>query len=308
MQIDMRDPFVGNTYISAIQFISSLTNKTIGTLINWNNHPDTLGGNNTLISSDFPHYVRQYVEKYLGGVAIYFSGTLGSQISALQDTQAPYWNENFEKEFDTSNKPKFVSGKNFDHIRSIGYEVGSLVVEGLKKENELQSNVSIGITSKNIDIQITNILHYILWPVWFSDISPSDRMRFYFPKCLLPYGCVPTEVSKIEMGNLTILTAPGEIDPAYFLGRESLSVRYPKFGSHKYPAMKGLRDFVHTQHSFMLGEANNYLSYLIHSPDFLGQFNLKHPNHYEDMVTVGKNFGDDSANALLVLLGSDYRY
>jgi len=37
--------------------------STLGTIINWANHPETLWSKNLLISSDFPHCVREALEK-----------------------------------------------------------------------------------------------------------------------------------------------------------------------------------------------------------------------------------------------------
>ena len=50
----------------------------LATLVNFGSHPESLGSNNTLITSDFPHYVRERIEaEYDGGVAIWVAGDLG---------------------------------------------------------------------------------------------------------------------------------------------------------------------------------------------------------------------------------------
>ncbi len=57
-QRDQRDPIVRNTRIVAAEFAAADTGDTISTLVNWHNHPDTLGSRNRLLSSDYPHYLR----------------------------------------------------------------------------------------------------------------------------------------------------------------------------------------------------------------------------------------------------------
>src|SRR5439155_10305661 len=58
-------------------------------LVNWSGHPETLGGENTEITADYPHWLCQYVENHLGGTAIFFNGsigkvsTLGNQVALL---------------------------------------------------------------------------------------------------------------------------------------------------------------------------------------------------------------------------------
>src|SRR4030095_5353140 len=45
----------------------SSRNKVIATVINWNTHPESMESKNTIITSDFPHAVREAVEKKYGG-------------------------------------------------------------------------------------------------------------------------------------------------------------------------------------------------------------------------------------------------
>ena len=45
--------------------------------MNFASHPESLGSNNTLITSDFPHYARERIEEEVGGTAIWVSGDLG---------------------------------------------------------------------------------------------------------------------------------------------------------------------------------------------------------------------------------------
>jgi hypothetical protein len=51
--------------------------KAIATLVNFASHPESLGSNNTLITSDFPHYAREAIESSEGGLAIWVSADLG---------------------------------------------------------------------------------------------------------------------------------------------------------------------------------------------------------------------------------------
>jgi hypothetical protein len=51
--------------------------EPIATLVNFASHPEALGSNNTLITSDFPHYARQQIEDNGGGTAIWVSGAVG---------------------------------------------------------------------------------------------------------------------------------------------------------------------------------------------------------------------------------------
>ena len=56
--------------------------------MNWSDHPETLGGHNTLITADFPHWLCQYVESHEGGTAVFFQGSIGGLLSTLGEDVA----------------------------------------------------------------------------------------------------------------------------------------------------------------------------------------------------------------------------
>jgi hypothetical protein len=49
----------------------------LATLVNFASHPESLGSDNTVVTSDFPHYAREAIEASQGGMAIWVSGDLG---------------------------------------------------------------------------------------------------------------------------------------------------------------------------------------------------------------------------------------
>ncbi|MCK5702279.1 MAG: neutral/alkaline non-lysosomal ceramidase N-terminal domain-containing protein, partial [Cyclobacteriaceae bacterium] len=85
---DTRKPYVFDEGLRMMQVLNTETNETMGTLVAWADHPETLWSENLLISSDFPHYVREGIEngvfnkdsifhEGLGGIAVYFNGAIG---------------------------------------------------------------------------------------------------------------------------------------------------------------------------------------------------------------------------------------
>jgi hypothetical protein len=138
--------------------------------------------------------------------------------------------------------------------------------------------------------------------------DPADRMRRFRRGCWSAHGCVPGDLSVARVGDLGIVTAPGEVDPSYLLGRAAVDADYGKAGRWRFPAMPGWNAHMPGTHHAVLGQANNYLSYLIHRADYVGWWNHKHPNHYEDLVTINPDFGDTVGNHLLKMLGSRERF
>ncbi len=51
--------------------------ETLATVANFASHPESLGSNNPVVTSDFPHYFRERLEAEYGGTAVWVSGDLG---------------------------------------------------------------------------------------------------------------------------------------------------------------------------------------------------------------------------------------
>ncbi len=306
MQRDQRDPIVRNTRIVAAGFDAVATGAPIATFVNWHNHPDTLGSANRLVSSDYPHYLRQFLEERRGGVAVYVVGTLGNQIGGLRGTPVPLWSEAGERvvEVGDDGVPAPVLVRDgWDKIRSTGYEVADAAARALETAAATTA-VTVSVHTTALDTPIDNVIHLLAtWSVWNDGASPEDRPRYSWPRCWGPLGCVRAEVSLLRIGELSLLTAPGEIDPAYFLGRAASTADYgERWGTWHFPAMPGVDRIMPGTHHAVVGSAQDYLSYMIPRPDYVGWWNGDHPNHYEDFVTIGRRFGDDVGRAWLELL------
>jgi hypothetical protein len=89
---DTRPPEVFDPDIRFMHFLQSNTEETIGTLINWACHPETVWAENTEITADYPGYLRDALEfgvhlddtqaaAGVGGTHLYFNGAIGGLIT-----------------------------------------------------------------------------------------------------------------------------------------------------------------------------------------------------------------------------------
>ena len=79
---DTRPPVVHDSELVVLS-AAGTDSRPIGTLVNWANHPETLGSKNTLITADYPGYLYKHLEKRLGGVAALWNGAIGGMQSPL---------------------------------------------------------------------------------------------------------------------------------------------------------------------------------------------------------------------------------
>ena len=79
---DTRPPVVNDQEVIALT-VKDRRNRTIGTLINWANHPEALGSTNTQISADYVAAYYRVMETLRGGVAVFMNGAIGGMQSPL---------------------------------------------------------------------------------------------------------------------------------------------------------------------------------------------------------------------------------
>lgn len=79
---DGRPPVVHDPEILSLA-LKGRDGKAIATLVNWNNHPEALGSRNTLITSDWPHFLRAALEAQGSGPVVFVNGAVGGMQSPL---------------------------------------------------------------------------------------------------------------------------------------------------------------------------------------------------------------------------------
>jgi hypothetical protein len=136
---DSRVPLVYDNVIRCARFVKPGTDDTIATMLVWGNHPETLGGSNPLLTSDFCHYWREGVEQGLpepngvpglGGMCLYFQGQVGGLMTQLHTTVP---DRNGQKEY---------SEASFEKAQALGENLAVATVKALRGETAWKSTSS----------------------------------------------------------------------------------------------------------------------------------------------------------------------
>jgi hypothetical protein len=138
---DTRPPVVHDAEIVVLR-AETTTGEPIATLLNWANHPETLGSKNTQITSDYSGYLRDELERLLGGTAVFVNGAVGGMQSPLgsvvKDSQG-----------------RLLAENTFEKAEFIGKRVATLAVEAVKSAPTLTVD-TILFREKTIEIPMTN--------------------------------------------------------------------------------------------------------------------------------------------------------
>lgn len=246
---DTRKPIVKPLGISLLQAIDLEADTTLGTIINWANHPETLWSRNLLISSDFPHYVRESIEKGvyngdelafegLGGIAIYFTGALGGLMAPHPSISIP------DPFIDT-----LYSEPSFEKAKALGEQLAILSFEALKNSQGIYEKSNISVSAKTFLIPLDNTMFQIA-----SGIGLLDRGT---PKLF----DTRTEVAAIKIGPAMFVSIPGEIYPEIIYGGiEAPEGQDFDIEPVEVPAVK---DVIKEEYKFYFGLSNDEIGYII---------------------------------------------
>lgn len=251
---DSRQPIVLHDELVAIRFEHAKTNKPIGVLVQWNNHPEALASKNTEITADFPYYVVKHLRESQKCPVAYFTGTVGGLMTTLH---LPVKDAN-GKELDDGT---------FAKSERYGQLVGQLADKALKAATPV-TLTPFDIRPRAILIPVANKLYHLAFQfgtlnrmmyVWDGNPTPKE---FTPTKDIQKPVAVKSEVGYLKLGDLEVAVIPGEIYPELVLGK----VQDPVDPAADFPdalAEPGLYEQLKGKHRMIVGLGNDELGYFI---------------------------------------------
>ncbi|MBX3250685.1 MAG: hypothetical protein KF901_26135 [Myxococcales bacterium] len=315
---DLRDPNIIDDEIRVLRFVAAGTasaepgsGRTISTLVNFASHPEYLGSSNTLLSSDWPHWMREAIEEGitegpggapvppLGGITVYVNGAIGSQIGP---------NRLRPRGFDGAP----IEGRR-ERTEAIGTQIGELVLRAVRGGGTVvEETATLGFRRARFFLRVANIRYYIagengLFQRSLHNYDTSRRISNRNAPDVL------TEIAVIDVGRATMLSVPGELDPAEWVGGYEAPCEYTPGGCanlvdlgrenppdlSRAPTGPFLRDWLGDKRPdatqrWVLGCTNDFLGYFI--PEFDYELELGLPylaeapgSHYEETNSVSED-------------------
>ena len=309
LQDDSRPPYVKDPHLLVMRINSVEGGEPLATLVNWSDHPETLGGHNTLITADYPHWLCQYIEDHHGGMAVFFEGSIGGLLSTLGDQVALLDPERGEVAKDDT----------WEKAELFGATVGGLAMRAAASAQDAQvdsiviRHAVIYSPLENDGFRVGGALGVYqgrkpLYTDGKLDPAIVEREVSGFGKMKYATGHdLQTEVDYLQLriaGKLQaeIATVPGEIYPELVNGGIT---RYPGADYPNAPFEPALREHMHSKYPFVFGLANDEIGYIIpkaewdRNPPFLQ--NRKEP-WYGEVNSAGPEAAGRIARALVALI------
>jgi hypothetical protein len=309
LQSDGRPPYVKDPFLMVMRVASVAGGKPIATLVNWSDHPETLGGKNTEITADYPFWLCRRVEEKLGGTAVFFNGSIGGQISTLGSEVALQDSDTGEIAKDGTWKKAELFGNTVGDLAvravSIGetLDVDSLLVRKAMvlaplDNDRFRAGGAMGVYKNRKPLYTNGKQDFT---VVEKEFPPFGKVKFATGKD------IQTEVNFITLrsqGRIVgeIATVPGEIYPELVNGGVT---RYPGADFPDAPFEPTLREHFKSQYQFVFGLANDELGYIIPKAEWDNQppwLRNKPTRWYGEINSAGPEMARAVTEALVRLM------
>ncbi len=260
---DTRKPIVFDADIRVMHFTRPDTGATIGTLVGWGNHPETVWSKNTEITADFPGALRDTLERGvthdgqklaagLGGTHVFVNGAVGGLRTThpTVTVEDPY----LKKEIRDPSHAKSVA---------VGRQLASRILARLAEPGAAATtHAPISIRARTLTLPVDNKL-FLLAPI----LGVLDRGHVGWLR-------MRTEIASITVGDASIACIPGEIYPEIVNG----GVERAEGGDFPDAPLEvpPLRELMPGKVKFVCGLANDEIGYIIPK----GEWDQKPPYLY----------------------------
>lgn len=221
---DTRDPFVYDDRITAMHFIRQDGDRrdpenSLGILVNWHSHPESMGSENVFTSSDYPHWLRHYLENGfeegneefpafagLGGTAVFASGSVGGLLNPLHRPVIARDGTEY-------------STNNYEKAEALGGRLADIIFKALATPCEdgetvgctAQTSEELSFASQDFIVDITNVQFHaagMALGIYVREIynwrgTDGNIGDVNMPKLL-------SNLTQIRLGPVTMQTWPGE--------------------------------------------------------------------------------------------------
>lgn len=284
---DGRLPRVIDDTLVAMQVVAE-GGATLGTLVNWSSHPEALGRSNTLVSSDFPHFLRTRMEQRLGGSCVFVVGSIGGLMTPLGLKL-------------TGPDGREVAQDSFELAQAVGERAADIALTALRA-GRASASAALEHRRATLFVPLENRLFRLATFLGVLDrevYSHGQRATALFGDDLM------TEIGYLRLGDAEVLLVPAEIYPELVLG----GIQQPQDPGADFPGAppeRALFSLLRSEHKLVFGLAGDEIGYVIPR----SQWDAKKPfaygraeDQYGEINSVGPAAAARLVEAFEALLG-----
>lgn len=244
---DTRDPQVFDATLRLMHFATP-GGATIGSIVNWANHPETPWSRNTEVTADFPGYLRDALEHGvtlpdrriagLGGIHLYVNGAIGGLMTTNPATAVvdPFDGRSY-------------AAPSHEKARAVGRRLAAAIFEAWPARAAPQTAPRLAVAARTLELKMDNTLFRLANAIGLFDRG-QPRLNH-----------VRSEVAMLTFGDAAIACVPGELYPEIANGG---IVNPPGADLPGAPVeVPSLRELMPGRVKFLIGLANDEVGYII---------------------------------------------
>ncbi|HJL20361.1 MAG TPA: neutral/alkaline non-lysosomal ceramidase N-terminal domain-containing protein [Sandaracinaceae bacterium LLY-WYZ-13_1] len=304
---DLRDPIILDPEMRIMRFVEAGGDATIATLVNFGAHAEYLDDENTLISSDWPHWFREGIEngvdgpdgspvEGVGGVAVLVQSAIGGQIGPNGLSVETWEGTPLEQNDDV-----------YRWTETVGEQLAYFALDALGDGggSTTDETAALGYRTKTFYVDVQNTGYHV---AILNRLFLREGHNWDPDSVLIPGENEPDllcEVTVLDVGRAQWMTIPGELDPQLYLGGydgsytpDGVDIVHPDNPNppdlSMAPEGPYLRDLARAdaEQVWVLGLTNDYLGYFV--PEYNYVLSEETPylseapgDHYEETNSVG---------------------
>jgi len=246
---DTREPQVFDSGLRFIKAVDSENGKILGSLLSWADHGETLWSDNLLITSDFPHYFREGVEKGvfkgdtlfksgIGGVAVFINGAIGGLMTTHPSLgiKDPFTGQEIKE-------------PSFEKAEAQGKQLALLALNAMNNPVAVIDSENISLIVRSLSLTINNIFFKVGTAAGLINRGTTGWMK------------MRSELAVFNLGPLSFTTLPGEAYPEIING----GVEAPEGGDFRLEPVEvpSVREMMSGKFKFIFCLANDEIGYII---------------------------------------------
>ncbi|KPL11339.1 hypothetical protein AMJ85_03800 [candidate division BRC1 bacterium SM23_51] len=252
---DDRQPRITDDLCQVIRAVSNDGKRTLGSVVVWSAHPETMSGKNNSLSPDFCAATIAKLERDWGGTCVYINSSLGTQ---QQPTQG------LLKDADGRDLPRDSA----ERAARIGWLLAERAEKILAGSGEELVSPDVRFATREFFVEPKNerlahsmIVGLVRRAIYDTDGKPTADLAGPIQ--------VKTRMTLLRVGPIDFLTVPGELNPELEIGLPAgFDPNQGPTHSENYVVLKPLNTILPGKYKIVIGLGEDELGYIVPECDF----------------------------------------
>lgn len=250
---DSRLPIVYDDVLRTIRFVGS-ADKTAGLLVQWSDHPESLGSKNQQITADFPYAVIAELERHYECPIVYVTGAVGGLMSNPSSIRTAAGTD--------------LEDGSFEFAEEYGRQIAELAKKAVDSSQPVGLS-PFDVAAKPVAIHLENPLYVLARSTgvlqrearaWTGD---PEQLGTLANEATPPTElAIETEVAYLRLGEIHVAAIPGEIYPELVYGKFQEPVE-PHVDFPEAPLEPHITSLFPSDKFLVIGLANDEVGYII---------------------------------------------